>query len=160
MLKLGEQVQTLILIDSPVPTKGLDRLPPHFYDFCDSLNLFGHPGGPIRAKPEWLIPHFNATIDVLHDYWAEPLIEGQSPKVFILWAGESVITGDTPKLPPHPEDTEGMKFLLEQRIDFSPNGWEELFPDGEIVVEKSVGANHFSMMVGKSFVFSTFNALC
>jgi hypothetical protein len=52
-----------------------------------------------------------------------------------------------PKLPPHPDDPEGMRFLTEDRTDFSACGWEELFPGNEVRVEKAVGANHFSMMV-------------
>lgn len=52
-----------------------------------------------------------------------------------------------PKLPPHPDDTEGMKFLGEPRTDFSAAGWKELFPGQEVIVEKVDGANHFSLMV-------------
>jgi len=151
LIDQGEEVLSLVLIDSPVP-KGLDRLPEHFYDFCGKLNLFGHGGGPSSlAKPEWLIPHFNATIDVLHDFYAEPLLEEQCPKVSIIWACDSVMDGpDVPKLPPHPDDTEGMKFLTEKRNDFSANGWEELFPGVEIAIKKVEGATHFSMMVSRS----------
>ncbi|KAJ8105235.1 hypothetical protein ONZ43_g7506 [Nemania bipapillata] len=144
----GEQVLSLTLIDSPTPT-GLDRLPAHFYEFCDSLSLFGSnaKGGSGNSKPAWLIPHFNATIDVLHDYWADPLLPEECPKVTIIWACESVMDAPgVPRLPPHPDDTEGMKFLTERRKDFSGNGWEKLFPDGEIVIGRIHGANHFSML--------------
>jgi len=152
LIDQGEQVLSLILIDSPVP-KGLDRLPQHFYDFCDSLNLFGHAAaGVAPVKPDWLIPHFNAIIDVLHDYWAEPLPESQYPNVFMIWACDSIMDGgDVPTLPPHPDDTEGMKFLTEKRTDFSGNGWEDLFANRQIVIERAVGANHFSMMVSYRF---------
>lgn len=146
----GEQVLSLTLIDSPTPT-GLDRLPAHFYEFCDSLSLFGGgsaKGGATNSKPAWLIPHFNATIDVLHDYWADPLLPEECPKVTIIWACESVMDAPgVPRLAPHPDDTEGMKFLTERRSDFSGNGWEKLFPDGEIVIGRIHGANHFSMLV-------------
>ncbi|KAI0877844.1 polyketide synthase [Hypoxylon argillaceum] len=146
----GEQVLSLTLIDSPTPT-GLDRLPAHFYEFCDSLSLFGGgsaKGGATNSKPAWLIPHFNATIDVLHDYWADPLLPEECPKVTIIWACESVMDAPgAPRLAPHPDDTEGMKFLTERRSDFSGNGWEKLFPDGEIVIGRIHGANHFSMLV-------------
>ncbi|KAM3080825.1 hypothetical protein ACMFMF_002740 [Clarireedia jacksonii] len=146
----GEEVLSLILIDSPTP-KGLDRLPQHFYDFCESLNLFGHGSGTTTsAKPDWLIPHFNATIDVLHDYYAEPLLESQCPQVSIIWACDSIMDREgVPKLSPHPDDTEGMKFLTEKRKDFSGNGWEELFPGIEITIVRAEGATHFSMMRGE-----------
>ena len=148
LINNGVEVRSLILVDSPVP-KGLDRLPQHFYDYCNSIGLFGQIAGtPGAAPPTWLIPHFNATIDVLHDYYAEPLLRGRTPKTSIIWASESVMDGrNIPKLPAHPEDTEGMKFLTEKRTDFSANGWQDLIPGGEITVTTAAGAHHFSMMV-------------
>ena len=147
----GDTVQNLILIDSPIP-QGLDKLPQHFYDFCnDNLHLFGHSTSaarrtPIPQPPAWLFPHFNATIDTLHEYFATPLPHGKSPTVSLIWACDSVIDGQ--RIPRRPGDTEGMKFLTEPRTDFSAKGWEELFPGGQPVrTERAVGANHFSMMV-------------
>ena len=105
----------------------------------------------------WLIPHFNATIDLLHEYKAAPMQPGgffDVPKVSIIWAATCI--ADNPRLPklaPHPDDTEGMKFLLERRTDFGGNGWEALFPGqgGRIVVNRVEGAHHFSMMVSSFF---------
>lgn len=156
----GEEVLTLTLIDSPAPDKGLDRLPQHFFDYCGSLDLFGslakaagaggNEDGPRGAggPPEWLIPHFNATIDVLHDYHAEPLLEHQCPgRISIIWASESITEHSTvAELAPHPDDTEGMKFLTEKRVDFSGGGWEGLFPAGNISIER-METHHFSMLV-------------
>ncbi|KAI1412620.1 polyketide synthase [Hypoxylon sp. FL1857] len=148
-----EQVLSLSLIDSPPPLNGLDRLPPHFYKYCESLHLFGHKSGSNGGKPPaWLIPHFNATIDLLHEYRAAPMRPGRYfdlPKVSIIWAATCI--ADNPRLPklaPHPDDTEGMKFLLERRTDFGPNGWDALFPGRErdIVIDRVEGAHHFSMM--------------
>lgn len=165
--ELHESVASLVLIDSPVPTRGLDRLPQHFYDYCNKINVFGVPRGgagdaggggnkPAQA-PEWLIPHFNATIDTLHEYHAVPLVldgndndNGTGIRVSIIWACDSVMDGaDVPRPPSCPEDTEGMKFLTERRTDFSGCGWETLFPGCEIRVEKAHGANHFTMMRGE-----------
>ncbi|OGM39160.1 hypothetical protein ABOM_012237, partial [Aspergillus bombycis] len=151
----GEEIRSLILIDSP-PPRGLDRLPQHFYEMCDSLNIFGKLGKNtavendkryIAKKPEWLIPHFNGVIDVLHDYWAEPLMDYQCPKVSLIWACDSIMDDiNLPPLTPHKDDTVGMKFLTEKRTDFSGNGWEDLFPGSKLAIEKAHGANHFSMM--------------
>jgi thioesterase domain-containing protein/acyl carrier protein len=142
----GEEVHSLVLIDSPVP-KGLDRLPQSFYDHCTSVGLFGK-GQAKSPPPEWLVPHFNGTIDILHDYWAEPLLEGLTPKTSIIWASESVLDGvKFPKLAPGPDDTEGLKFLTEKRTDFSAAGWEDLFPGDEVRVVRADGADHFSIMV-------------
>jgi thioesterase domain-containing protein/acyl carrier protein len=159
LIESGEVVKNLILIDSPVPTKGLDRLPQHFYDFCNKVHLFGEKPGnaptstaaavAAAAAPEWLVPHFNATIDTLHSYHAKPLSRGRTPdRTSLIWACDTVMDGiAVPKMPPHPDDTEGMKFLTEPRTDFSPCGWETLLPGGEVSVHKATGANHFTMMV-------------
>ncbi|KAI0405958.1 polyketide synthase [Xylaria palmicola] len=150
-----ERVLSLSLIDSPPPLNGLDRLPPHFYEYCESLHLFGHKASGAGAgskPPAWLIPHFNATIDLLHEYRAAPLRPGRpadGPKVSIIWAAACI--ADNPRLPklaPRPDDTEGMKFLLARRTDFGSNGWETLFPGRErdILIDRVPGAHHFSMM--------------
>ncbi|KAJ5521624.1 hypothetical protein N7527_005739 [Penicillium freii] len=155
LIDAGEAVHNLLLIDSPVP-KGLDRLPKHFYDYCNKLQLFGQPatsGGSERAAakaPAWLVPHFNATIDTLHEYVATPLPVGKTPRTSIIWASESVMDGkNLPEMPPHPDDTEGMKFLTEARTDFSASGWKNLFPGGTIILDRTDGTNHFSMMRGE-----------
>lgn len=146
MIDNGESVENLVLIDSPVP-KGLDRLPQHFYDYCNKMHIFGQTTGSGRA-PEWLVPHFNATIDTLHTYVASPLPANKVPRVSLIWACDSVMDGkNIPKMPPNPDDTEGMKFLTEARTDFSGNGWEELFPKHSMTIERATGANHFTMMV-------------
>ncbi|KAJ5996959.1 hypothetical protein N7522_008619 [Penicillium canescens] len=152
MEELHETVASLVLIDSPVP-KGLDRLPQHFYDYCNKVHLFGGSGdGKTAQAPEWLVPHFNATIDTLHEYHASPLLQldGSMPRVSMIWACESVMDGaDIPRPPSCPEDTEGMKFLTEARTDFSGNGWEMLFPGCSLRIERANGANHFTMMRGE-----------
>lgn len=156
----GEKVASLTLIDSPLPLKGLDPLPKHFYDFCRSLHLFGggQHGKPASSKQhthtfsdaehDKLISHFNASIDVLHEYHAKPLSQDQCPqKMSIIWAPDTIT--DRPgvkKLEPHPDDTEGMKFLTERRTDFGANGWDQLCPSSEIRVRRVENAHHFSMM--------------
>lgn len=150
LTEVGETVHTLILIDSPVP-EGLDQLPQRFYDFCNETHLFGQLGpiGGNNILPEWLVPHFNATIDVLHEYIAKPFAPGKSPAVSLLWACETVLDGvNGPKLDVGPNDPDDMKFLTEKRTDFSAGGWGDLFPGVEVIVEKAEGAHHFSMMVG------------
>ena len=148
MIMSGEEMEHLVLIDSPVP-KGLDHLPQHFYDFLSKHQLFGHAtnAGAAAPPPDWLFPHFNATIDVLHDFIARPLPEDTAPKTSLIWAGQAVLSGLAAELPPHPDDTEGMKFLTTQHSSFSGNGWEELFPGEKLHISVAEGANHFSMMV-------------
>lgn len=159
----GEQVSALMCIDSPAPTKGLDRLPQRFFDHCSKVGLFGTELAKNSQKadvdesrrtiPEWLMPHFHATIEALHDFIALPMPDDwKAPKLSLLWAGECALDGIRyPQLPPAThgdEDTAGMKFLTEKRIDFGPGDWAMLFPKQEVVVETAYGEDHFSMMRG------------
>jgi thioesterase domain-containing protein/acyl carrier protein len=148
LIQQGEVVRNLVLIDSPTP-RGLDKLPQRFYDFCNDLGLFGRVVGTSAADtPEWLVPHFNATIDILHEYFADPLPKDKVQKASLIWACQSLTDGKgVPELEPQDGDPEGMKFLMETRTNFSACGWETLFPGGEVIVEKAEGQNHFSMMV-------------
>lgn len=143
----------LVLIDAPPPIRGMDPLPDHFYKYCEQKGVFGGWSGPqARKAPEWLIPHFNGTIAVLQRYVAEPLTRAQAARlktVACIWAGESVVGADRP-LEPHPDDTEGMKFLTVQRTDFSTAGWEKLLPgvnEAAVLCRRLDGAHHFSLTV-------------
>ncbi|KAI1120076.1 Alpha/Beta hydrolase protein [Nemania abortiva] len=148
-----EVVDTLVLIDSPMPNE-VDELLPRFYDHLKIHNVFGRILGPdpsaSRPMPEWLIPHFQASIKILSEYVAtndvRPVVGVHT--VCVIWAPESVIDGvNIPKLGYRSTDTEGMKFLVERRVDFSPGSWAKLFPGAELHSRKIEGANHFSMMV-------------
>ena len=62
LIQEGEEVENLVLIDSPVP-KSLDRLPQRFYDHLNSIDIFGKTmPGPSPSSPSHLFAHFNATI--------------------------------------------------------------------------------------------------
>ncbi len=197
LMAAGETVRHLVLIDSPAPTRGLQRLPGRFYKHARDAGVFAQIGAAAAATaaatvgsggggaplvddvpPEWLIPHFKATIELLRDYRPEPLQmlqdgEGsdaemeRGPKTSICWAGKTVFDGVRfPKMP-EPSgsdeddgddddeddgDGDGMRFLTEVRTDFSPGPWAELLPGREIKVEVAE-ADHFGMMVRFSFFF-------
>ncbi|KAF4548432.1 Polyketide synthase CTB1-like protein [Elsinoe fawcettii] len=155
----GEEIASLTLIDSPAPADGLDRLPKRFFDHCTSVGIFGSEvigdgnGAPPKV-PEWLMPHFEATIELLHDYKAPVWPRDQKyPDVNLLWAGECAFDGvkyaHLPGATSDDEDTEGMKFLTEKRTDLGPGRWQELFPGKKLNCEVAVGEHHFSMMRGK-----------
>ena len=163
LMAAGEEVSTLTLIDSPAPTRGLDRLPRRFFDHCSKVGLFGTEMGANQSGvsseppqvPEWLMPHFEATIELLHDYHAPPIpAQGASPgRVSLIWAGACAFDGDRyarlPTAIADDEDTEGMKFLTEKRTDLGPGEWADLFPGREIHVDVMDGEHHFSMMRGR-----------
>lgn len=172
LLEAGEAVASLTLIDSPPPDRGLDHLPERFFSHCTRVGVFGtemargqnealavgQKDHKTPTPPEWLLPHFRATVDLLHDYHAPPLSMRNSAvldmKVSIIWAQECALDGVRyPRLPPRQdgqaEDEEGVKFLSEPRVDFGPGRWAGLFPPGVSVSTHTVeGEHHFSMMRG------------
>lgn len=150
LLTQGEKVESLVIIDSPVPQL-VDRLPRYFYDYCDQIGLFG--ASTADSAPSWLIPHFEASVDVLIGHQLNPLPKSpKNPKTWLIWACDSVLEGkDAPPIKKDPSaKSKGVHFLLEKRKDFGPNGWEEMV-GGECVCERMEGANHFSMMVSRYF---------
>ncbi|GAP90583.1 putative polyketide synthase [Rosellinia necatrix] len=86
LLNHGFSVRDLVLIDSPAANGGVEPLPTRFYDHCSETGILGQIGahGVSTANmidpPEWLIPHFKATIDLLSGYHATPL---QIPPVLV-----------------------------------------------------------------------------
>ncbi|KAF7738576.1 Conidial pigment polyketide synthase [Penicillium ucsense] len=151
----GERVERLLLLDSPFPI-GLEKLPRRLYRFFDSIGLFGEGKAP---PPKWLLPHFLAFIDSLDAYKAAPFPfndEKQAekiPKTFMVWAKDGVCNKPNDPRPEPAEDgspdPREMQWLLNNRTDLGPNGWDTL------VGTKNVGgitimedANHFTMTQG------------
>lgn len=156
LLDAGEEVASMTLIDSPPPNRGLDRLPDRFFDHCTSVGIFGNEmqrSDGTSNIPDWLMPHFKASIELLHDYHAPalPADKIKDMKVTVIWAGDCAFDGvKYAKLPPattdSDEDTEGMKFLSEKRTDSGPGEWQGLFPGVKINAATIEGEHHFSMM--------------
>lgn len=145
----GETVTELILIDSPVP-RGLDHLPRRYWEYCDTIGLFGTCRAGRKEPPKWLIPHFVACVNSLHPYHATPFpIESEAPRTLIIWACDAVDKHLEPKFERKADDPEGLKFLTAARTDFGPCGWETVLPEPTLSMDKIPGANHFSMMQGE-----------
>ena len=142
----GEKVEKLVLIDSPFPI-GLEKLPPRLYDFFNSIGLFGSGE---KAPPSWLLPHFLAFVDSLDKYRATAFPNGaNAPETHIIWARDGVCKLPTdPRPPMRADDPKEMKWLLNNRTDFSSNGWDKLIGPGRVLVKTMSDANHFTMMEG------------
>lgn len=142
-----EAVEKLILIDSPFPI-GLEKLPPRLYDFFNSIGLFGSAD---KAPPSWLLPHFLAFVDSLDKYRAVPFPKGErAPETHIIWAKDGVCKSPSdPRPPMRDDDPKEMKWLLNNRTDFSSNGWEDLVGKGRCRVRTMSDANHFTLMEGR-----------
>jgi naphtho-gamma-pyrone polyketide synthase len=152
----GERVERLLLLDSPFPI-GLEKLPPRLYSFFDTIGLFGEGKAP---PPKWLLPHFLAFIDSLDAYKAKPFpyqdadLSKKLPKTFLVWAKDGVCSKPGDQRPAPAEDGSAdpreMLWLLNNRTDLGPNGWDTLVGPkhvGGITVME--GANHFTMTRGE-----------
>ncbi|KAJ5469957.1 hypothetical protein N7530_007314 [Penicillium desertorum] len=152
----GERVERLLLLDSPFPI-GLEKLPPRLYSFFDTIGLFGEGKAP---PPKWLLPHFLAFIDSLDAYKAvpfphtDPKMADKLPKTFLVWAKDGVCSkpGDARPAPAEDgsPDPREMLWLLNNRTDLGPNGWDTLVGPkhvGGITVMED--ANHFTMTRGE-----------
>ncbi|KAL1839340.1 hypothetical protein VTJ49DRAFT_1636 [Mycothermus thermophilus] len=114
-------------------------------DVFASIGLLGEDGG--KKIPEWLLPHFAASITALGAYKPAPLPQGKSPKTLTVWCEDGVCkTPEDPRPEPYPKGH--ALFLLDNRSDFGPNKWDELI-EREKMTFKHMPGNHFSMMHGK-----------
>ncbi|KAI1084276.1 polyketide synthetase PksP [Whalleya microplaca] len=141
LVAIGQDVQRLILLDSPNPI-GLEKLPSRLYDDFNRLDLFGSGGG--RKPPSWLLSHFLAFIEVLDTHQPRPFV-GRTPlQTWVIWAEDGVSEDGSIEI--RPDDPENMRWLLKKRIDLGPNGWDQLVGANNITIEVLRGANHFTMM--------------
>lgn len=152
----GERVERLLLLDSPFPI-GLEKLPRRLYRFFDEIGLFGEGKAP---PPKWLLPHFLAFIDSLDAYKASPFPFNDSkhaekiPKTYMVWAKDGVCNKPNDPRPAPAEDgspdPREMLWLLNNRTDLGPNGWDTLVgPQNVGGITVMEGANHFTMTRGE-----------
>ena len=137
-------VEKLILIDSPCPIR-LEPLPARLHHFFDEIGLLGTGTG---KTPGWLLPHFEYSIKALTAYRPElkSKHDFKAPPTLLIWATKGVCgEPNDPRPPPQKDDPKSMKWLLENRTDFGPNGWDTLL-GAENCTMVTIEGNHFTMM--------------
>lgn len=155
LLSAGETIERLILIDAPCPLD-LGHLPPQLHRFFDEISVLGPAEeGNSNGTPDWLIPHFDASVAALSAYRPENLSlldRGKVPRTYAIWAKDGVCkfpTDPRPRLKRGEKEPASMKWLLDNRegAQLKFNGWEALLGEDGIVETRVVeGANHFTMM--------------
>jgi iterative type I PKS product template protein len=143
---VGEVVEKLIFLDVPYPPPP-QALPSRLHHFFDSIGLLGAEG----EAPEWLLPHFEASIRALSAYRPKAMDASQVriPKTFTIYAQDGVCKRDSDPRPElAPEDPPHMSWLLFNRTDFGPMGWENLrCGEKDIISLDSIAdVNHFTIM--------------
>ncbi|GKT55143.1 FAD binding domain-containing protein [Colletotrichum tofieldiae] len=140
-------IEKLILIDSPCRTI-FEALPMVVVNTLSSQGLMGNWG--TKEAPKWLLDHFDATIARVEEYRPSPLtIASQQqvlPKVFILWATNGVYASGEAAASGLDMNSKVTKFMLEDRIDFGPNGWDILFPRGTQIALATTPGTHFTLI--------------
>ncbi|KAK4230211.1 PaPKS1 melanin biosynthesis polyketide synthase encoded by the PaPKS1 protein [Podospora fimiseda] len=145
LTKAGEEVEHLVIIDAPCPVT-IEPLPQGLHAWFASIGLLGEGGDESAQKkiPEWLLPHFAASVSALSNYDAEPIPKEKCPKVTAIWCEDGVCKLPTdPRPEPYPQGH--ALFLLDNRTDFGPNRWDEYLDVNKMQFRHMPG-NHFSMM--------------
>jgi naphtho-gamma-pyrone polyketide synthase len=146
---MGEKVERLILIDAPCPI-GLEPLPSSLLHFADSTGFLG-----TGSTPDWLIPHFEASVINLATYVPYPMDPQQAPKTFMIWARHGIAKGLRDRQYPRSVgEPKSVKFLLDNRPDdFGAYGWDRLLGKDNITISMVEG-NHFTMIREPAVRFS------
>ncbi|CAN8106101.1 unnamed protein product [Discula destructiva] len=145
LTKAGERVANLIIIDAPCPVT-IEPLPKSLHAWFASIGLLGEGDEDKKKIPEWLLPHFAASVTALSNYTAEPIPREKCPNVMAIWCEDGVCR--LPSDPrPDPYPTGHALFLLDNRTEFGPNRWDE-YLDIEKIKTRHMPGNHFSMMHG------------
>ncbi|KAM0351780.1 hypothetical protein ACHAPU_002292 [Fusarium lateritium] len=148
LVATGEQVEKLVLIDSPNPV-GLGKLPKRMYDFLTESGTFGgfDMGESAQSPPDWLFQHFSVFIEALDKYVPQPFELGSAPGTTLIWAKDGVCKNPHDKRPEERvDDPRGMKWLLNNRTDLGPNGWDDLIGADNIRIRTIEDANHFTLL--------------
>jgi naphtho-gamma-pyrone polyketide synthase len=141
LMEMGEEIGALFLIDSPCPIN-LQPLPSELLHFVDSLGLLGVQG----SAPDWLIPHFEASIKNLADFMPYPMDPEEAPRTHIIWARDGLVSeSDEKQFPRSNAEAKSVKFLLDGRQSLGTYGWEKLIGSENISVDFIEG-NHFTMI--------------
>lgn len=147
LTKQGHQIAKLILLDSPNPI-GIKSPPKAMYDFLESLDLFATNG---REPPSWLRPHFTAFIAMLDKHCPVPFSPKESaPITCMVYARDGLCKNPGDRRPDvsddGTEDTREMTWLLNNRTNFSGDGWKDLVGNGHLRVSVVDEANHYTML--------------
>ena len=141
LLEVGEKTERLFLIDSPCPIN-LEPLPSSLLHFVDSMGLLGTQSSP----PDWLIPHFEASIANLAAFTPHPMNSLEAPKTLIIWARDGLCKDPKDqRFLRSAGEVKSVKFLLDNRHDVGSYGWDKLLGE-ENIITMTVQGNHFTMM--------------
>ncbi|GFF67491.1 conidial yellow pigment biosynthesis polyketide synthase [Aspergillus lentulus] len=151
LIETRQKVQSLILIDAPCPAV-LPPMTPSLIDYLASKGVFGQSHGTSAPKAgekrQSILKHFDFTVASLTLYKPRPIISlTDAPETLIIWAREGVNGDHNVSQSSNPTES----WILDNRSDFGPHGWETVLPVQRISTIP-VSGNHFTMMAGQNAV--------
>ncbi|KAG8630570.1 hypothetical protein KVT40_002189 [Elsinoe batatas] len=143
LAQAGEKVERLVLLDTPDPV-GLENPNQRMYDFLDSMGMFGMMG---TGAPSWLRPHFDAFLKLLDAYNVKQFVGTSSPATHIIYAKDGMCKNpDDPRPEIRDDDPREMKWLINNRTDFSGGGWRTLLGEENLTITAVEDVNHYSIL--------------
>ncbi|WPH01307.1 Hypothetical protein R9X50_00414600 [Acrodontium crateriforme] len=157
----GQIVERLVLVDTPDPV-GLENPNQRMYDFLDSMGMFAQ--GTSKKAPAWLRPHFDAFLTVLDNYDVQPFpgvkktrcsTSSKPPSLpsglqtSIIYARDGMckhLPAGSPQLILRPDDPREMRWLINNRTDFSGGGWNSLVGSENLKINIVDDANHYTIL--------------
>ncbi|KAL2867847.1 type I polyketide synthase [Aspergillus lucknowensis] len=147
LIQAGQTVQSLVLLDAPCPLT-VPPMPSSLINRLASKGVFGRheersaPSVAKDNKTGRLLAHFHATVKNLALYKPSPIAPAvEAPTTLIIWAHEGVDPSTNGAHSSNPTEC----WILEDRNDLGPYGWESL-----LTLQKTstvfVPGNHFTMM--------------
>ena len=143
LIQAGETVQRLILIDSPCRLV-YDSMPLEVLDFLAKSGVIGN----VDNNAKLLLPsngHFVSTIKAIERYRPTPFSSMKAPDASIIWASDGVADNLGSAKTNVDLNKAITRFLLQERTDFGPHGWEKLLSPGAISITSMPG-NHFTIV--------------
>lgn len=137
----GEKVSKLILLDSPC-RPDFEELPIQVVEYLSAHGSMGNWGVSERT-PAWLVEHFRSTLRAVRQYVPTPMVA--PPTVYVIWSADGVMREDQLGSTGLDLKIKVSRFLLVGKPDFSPHGWDRLFPRGKLYTTK-ISGNHFTLI--------------
>ena len=142
LMRQGEEVEKLILIDSPCRLV-YEELPMEVVHYLARNNLMGNWG--TEKPPAWMVNHFDISIKAISEYVPTPMQSSDLPEVFIIWAKDGVLKDIDLGQAGLDPDIKVTRMLLQRPDSDGALGWDQLFPGTQVSISKMPG-NHFTIV--------------
>ena len=142
LIRNGQQVQKLVLIDSPCRLI-YQELPMEVVRYLASNNLMGNWG--TAQPPAWMIDHVNMAVRAISVYAPTPMEATSAPHVSLIWAQDGVLDEPDCGKTGFDFNIKITSMLLQRPEHDGFMGWDMLFPGTKLSVSQTPG-NHFTMV--------------